>query len=84
MESAIRKLGNSAGIILPAPMLRTLSLEIGQAVDLNIEDGRLVVTAKTRKRYSASELNAQCDFNAPMPDDIKEWNQAPAVGTESL
>jgi len=70
MESAIRKLGNSAGIVVPVALLRSLQLKVGQAIDLSVEDGRLIVTAKTHKRYTAAELNAQCDPHAPMPETV--------------
>ena len=83
METAIRKLGNSAGIILPAALMRTLKFEVGQAIDIEVEDGRLVVTPKMRKRYTAAELNAQCDLRAPLPEDIVAWERAPVVGSEA-
>ena len=84
MESAIRKLGNSAGIILPAALLRSLKFEVGQTIDIEVEDGRLVVTPTRRKRYSAAELNAQCNPRAPMPEDIVAWDHALSVGSEAL
>ena len=84
METSIRKLGNSAGIILPAALLRSLKFEVGQAIDIEVEDGRLVVTPKIRKRYTAAELNALCNPRAPMPEDIVTWEGAPVVGSEAL
>jgi len=84
MESAIRKLGNSAGIIVPAALLKSLKCEVGQVIELEVEDGRLLVTPKRSKRYTAAELNAQCNPRAPMPDDIVAWERAPAVGSEAL
>ena len=84
METAIRKLGNSAGIILPAALLRSLKFEVGQTIDIEVEDGRLVVTPKRRKRYTAAELNAQCNPRAPMPEDIVAWERAPVAGSEAL
>lgn len=84
METSIRKLGNSAGIILPAALLRSLKFEVGQTIDIEVEDGRLVVTPKRRQRYTAAELNAQCNPRAPMPQDIVDWERAPVVGSEGL
>lgn len=84
METAIRKLGNSAGIILPAALLRSLKFEVGQTIDIEVEDGRLVVTPQRRKRYTAAELNAQCNPRAPMPEDVLAWERAPIVGSEAL
>jgi antitoxin ChpS len=84
METAIRKLGNSAGIILPAALLRSLKFEVGQTIDIEVEDGRLVVTPTKSRRYTAAELNAQCNLRAPMPEDIVEWDSTPTVGSETL
>jgi len=84
METAIRKLGNSAGIILPAAFLRSLKCEVGQTIDIAVEDGRLVVTPKRSKRYTAAELNALCNPRAPMPEDIVAWERAPVAGGEAL
>ena len=84
MESTIRKLGNSAVIILPAPLLKSLNFVIGQPVEIKTDGKRLVIAPRTRKRYTAAELNAQCDLKAAMPDDLQEWERAPAVGSETL
>jgi antitoxin ChpS len=84
METIIRKVGNSAGLILPTQMIKALNLTIGQQVNLEETDGRLVVTPKLRRRYTAAELNAQCDLSAPLPADLQGWEIAPAVGSEAL
>ena len=84
MEMTIRKLGNSAGIILPAMLMRTLGLSIGATVTAEQVEGKLVLTPAVKKRYTAAELNAQCDSRAPMPEDIVAWEHAPVVGTEAL
>lgn len=85
METSIRKLGNSAGLILPAHFLKTLKLSVGQAVEIEEADGRLVLTPKPKacKRYTAAELNALCDPRAPMPEDLEAWERMPAAGSEA-
>lgn len=35
-----------------------------------------------RKRYSLSDLVAQCDLSAPMPEALREWDQMVPVGLE--
>jgi len=37
---------------------------------------------KKSKRYSLSELVAQCDPNAPTSEAFREWEQAPMAGIE--
>lgn len=82
MELSIRKLGNSAGIILPSKLLRSLNLSVGSAVNAEQIDGNLVLTPAEKTRYTLAELMAQCDKNAPAPEDIKAWDAMTPVGKE--
>ncbi|MFA7239956.1 MAG: hypothetical protein WC091_07570 [Sulfuricellaceae bacterium] len=86
MELIIRKIGNSTGLTLPTALLRDLGLVVGQVMSLNkTEDGALVLRVKsTRKKYTAKELNAMCDLNAPMPEDLIAWDNMKPVGNETL
>lgn len=86
MELVIRKIGNSTGLTLPTALLRDLGLAVGQVMSLNkMEDGALVLRVKsTRKKYTAKELNAMCDLNAPMPEDLIAWDNVKPVGNETL
>jgi antitoxin ChpS len=82
-EATIRRQGNSIGVVLPQSILRETGLEVGQTVSLETTPEGLLIKAR-RKRYTAAELNAQCDPNAAMPDDLVEWENMPAVGLEVL
>lgn len=86
MELVIRKIGNSTGLTFPAALLRDLGLSVGQVMSLDkTKDGALVLRVKsTRKKYTAKELNAMCDFNAPMPEDLIAWDNAKPMGNETL
>ena len=44
MQTALRKMGNSTGIILPRAILGQVGLEIGAAMDLQVEGGRIIAT----------------------------------------
>lgn len=56
MRSAVRKMGNSSGIIIPKPMLAEIGMKAGDDVDLQIEGGRLVIAAvKPRARAGWAE-----------------------------
>lgn len=37
-----------------------------------------------KKSYSMSDLVAQCDPNAPIPDALREWDQSAPVGLEKV
>jgi len=43
MLSAVRKFGNSAGVIIPKPLLAELGAEAGDSVNLRFEQGRIVI-----------------------------------------
>lgn len=42
VRTALRKMGNSAGIIVPKALLASVGANIGDQLELSIEDGRLV------------------------------------------
>jgi antitoxin ChpS len=82
MELSIRKLGNSAGIILPSALLRSLQLSVGSSVTAEQIKGKLVLTPAAKPHYSLAELISQCDLKAPPPEDMKAWAATGAVGKE--
>lgn len=82
MDLAIRKLGNSAGVILPATLLKSLGLSVGQHLEAEEVDGKLMLTPRAKK-YTLNELLAQCDQKAPPPADVADWNDMPAAGAEA-
>ena len=43
MLSAVKKFGNSAGIIIPKPLLAEFGVEAGDSVELKVEAGRIVI-----------------------------------------
>ncbi len=86
MELQLRKFGNSTGLTLPPAVLRDLGLAAGQAVTLHTTpEGDLLLHPKRgRPKFSAAQLNAQCNPRARMPADLVAWEQMPAVGSETL
>jgi antitoxin MazE len=44
MQTALRKMGNSTGIILPRAILGQIGLEIGASMELQVEAGRIIAT----------------------------------------
>jgi len=51
MRSVVRKMGNSSGIIIPKLILSEIGMAPGDAVELGIENGRLIIEAsKPRSR----------------------------------
>jgi antitoxin ChpS len=86
MDLMFRKIGDSTGLTFPSSFLREQGIVEGQIFSVEAKgDGTFTLQPKiSRKRYSAKELNAQCDLNAPMPQDLGDWERAAEVGTEDI
>ena len=85
MELQLRKLGNSTGLTLPPSLMRDLGLAAGQLVTLNkTADGGLLIQPKPKRpKYTAAQLNAQCNPRASMPEDLVAWGHMKPVGSEA-
>lgn len=85
MNTTIRKIGNSSGAIIPGELLRSMNLKNGDRITISEERNRLVITKSRRcPRYALDELLAQCDTEAPMPDELADWDTLPPAGDEVL
>lgn len=83
MQTVLRKMGNSTGIILPKAMLGELGMATGQAVDLRIEEGRIVATP-IRPAQRANWADA-ARIIAGQPDrEAEDWLQAGHEGDDAL
>lgn len=49
MQTSLRKMGNSTGMIVPRSILSAIGVTTGAAMDLVVEDGRLVATPVVRE-----------------------------------
>jgi len=71
VRAAIRKLGNSSGIIIPKSMLAQIGIAAGDAVDLSLEDGRIAIKPiKRRPREGWAEAFREI---AEAGDDALVW-----------
>ncbi len=73
MQTALRKMGNSAGIILPKPLLVALGIEVGRQIDIAIEDGRIVATPVKRPVRQGWEAAAAEIGALPLTEDEQAW-----------
>lgn len=81
MTIAIKKWGNSSGVVLPSLLLKKLGVTNGQHLDAEIKNGSLILTP-TQRRYTLEELVAQCDKNAPMIAEGDVWGNDAPTGNE--
>ncbi len=81
MRVAIKKWGNSAGMIIPAPVLEQLHLQVGQELVAEIRGDELILKSGKRK-YTLAELIAKCDPEAPPASDMAIWQGSDQKGNE--
>jgi antitoxin ChpS len=82
MELSIQKWGNSAAIRLPAALLDRLQVALGDKLAVDIRPDGIMLKPK-RQTYVLEDLIAQCNQNAPMPEDLSVWNGLHPVGREA-
>ena len=80
----LRKVGDSIMLAVPPALLDLLNLGVGTKVDIDVENGRLVVAPRSRPHYSLDDLLAQCDENDTPSSEDRAWIDGKAVGKELL
>ena len=71
MRAAVRKMGNSAGVIIPKPILAEVGVQAGDNLDLSLDDGRIVLApAKRHPRAGWAEAAQRI---AESKDDALVW-----------
>ncbi len=78
----LKRVGGSVMLTVPPALLNALSLGTDNEVGMVIDNGRLIVEPYRRPQYSLAELLAQCDPNAEISAEEREWLDAPATGQE--
>jgi antitoxin ChpS len=84
LTSTLRVVGGSVMMTIPKPVLEGLGLSANEKVALTIADGRLIVEAHPRPKYTLGELLAQCEPNAADDADLRAWDEAEPVGREVI
>jgi antitoxin ChpS len=80
----LRKVGGSVMLAVPPALLDILHLQPDAKVGIAVENGRLVVEPRLRRRYTLNELLAQCDPKAPRAMEEEEWLDSKPVGGELI
>lgn len=72
MQTALRKMGNSTGMILPRAILAEIGAATGAAMDLRVEDGRLIATPIVPATRAGWATAAAVLGNVSTPEEA-EW-----------
>lgn len=82
MRAAVRKLGNSSGVIIPKSLLRDLGVADGDPVEMTLEAGRiLLIPIKRRARSGWAEASQRI---AEAHDDALVWPEFGNAEDETL
>jgi antitoxin MazE len=82
MRAAVRKLGNSSGVIIPKSLLRDLGVAVGDPVEMTLEAGRIVLIP-IRRRARAGWAEASQSI-AGACDDALVWPEFGNADDETL
>jgi antitoxin ChpS len=81
VKRTIIKIGNAEGVTIPAAFLKKLEFKAGDSVNIEENAGQIVLT-KVKPKYNLKELLAKRDPDAPLNEEIKQWDQINLVGLE--
>lgn len=77
MRSALKKIGNSSGLIIPKPLLAAIGAEAGDAVEIEVENGRLVVSRVSKAVREGWEEDSKRLGALGLSEEEREWLDAP-------
>lgn len=72
MQTSLRKMGNSIGMIVPKAILKELGAVAGTAMDVRIEGGNVVATPIANPRAGWAE-DAERIGALPLTEEEAEW-----------
>ncbi len=84
MQTALRKMGNSTGMILPRSIPGQIGLTIGAAMVLKVEDGRLIVTPVKSEARAGWAAVAAAVGQKPPTEDEAAWQDFGNEGDTDL
>ncbi|BCA60427.1 AbrB/MazE/SpoVT family DNA-binding domain-containing protein [Sphingomonas sp. HMP6] len=72
MQTSLRKMGNSVGMIVPKAVLQEIGLSVGAPMDVRVEDGKVVATPVRKVREGWAE-DAERVAAAGLTEEEAEW-----------
>ena len=77
MKANIINIGNSQGIIIPAMLLRKLNLSFKSSVELEVENGSIIIKPAPRQGWAkaALEMHAAEDDIPLLKDNMTDFDK---------
>lgn len=72
MQTSLRKMGNSVGMIVPKAVLQEIGLSVGAPMDVRVEDGKVVATPVRKVREGWAE-DAERVAAAGLTEEEADW-----------
>lgn len=85
MKTQIRRIGNSLGNTIPAPIIRKMGLSVGSEIEVT-DEGDIIILRPIRKhrlpRYTETELLRNLDVHNSHADEVASLNDNDMPGVE--
>nr|WP_320013204.1 AbrB/MazE/SpoVT family DNA-binding domain-containing protein [uncultured Desulfobulbus sp.] len=75
MRTTVRKIGNSLGSIIPAPVAREFALEAGSEIEISMKDGKIIIEPISeikRLPFSEKDLLKGLTAHTAHADELSE------------
>ena len=72
MLTTLRKMGNSTGMILPKAVLQEMGVAAGTAMDVRVEEGKVIATPRRHPREGWAE-DAERIGAEPLTEEERAW-----------
>ena len=82
MRAPVRKFGNSSGVIIPKPILIQIGVEVGDDLDLSLDDNRIILAPL--KRHPRAGWAKAAKRIAEAGDDVLVWPEFNNAGDPEL
>jgi antitoxin MazE len=80
MRVSVRKLGNSSGIIIPKPIVSQVGVQVGDELDLSLDDRRIVPV----KQHPRAGWAVAAKLVAEIGDDSLVWPEFANAADDEL
>jgi antitoxin MazE len=78
MQTSLRKMGNSTGMILPKPILKALGVSTGTIVELRVEKGEVIGRPLSLPEHESWAEDAARIGALPLTEEEQDWMDAPS------
>ena len=83
MRTALRKIGNSAGVVIPSALIGEAGLTLGSEIEVSVEGKRVVLTPLGHDRR-AGWAEAAAAIGREEDPELEDWLNVPYEQDEEL